>query len=391
MDSVKFYGFDILRYYWYAYQNNYIEYSWQIKIAYSIVVLSIILLFVMTIYFFIKYKQTQKTKKIQKEVNKLYKRDITEILLKPNDEYQLIYNKFGNVNKDYHSKYFIPILMDIRMQHPEQLYLKNMQNFANVLGIRDYLEHNLLTKKKIFDSLQCLVMLQITITEGRLANYVNHKDKNIRTYARIAYIYCSTNEPYKFLFTELNEKQSSLKTMLLHYVFSWMHIQGKKMPNFIQYTKDLENDVTSAFMLNESKYYEKSLSKNDLMQFYHIHKEKTKNIAILLSKSLEYEDIVDTLLNIYPEQSETIKKSIIKTLANTGKEKAIPVLKELYMKSVSKVTKETILISLTKIDGGINIFKQLEDISEDDKQIFNRIEALVALEALKELKQNDLI
>lgn len=386
MNEIKFYGIDILKYYYYLYQNSYADYSWQTKIAYFIVICSLLLLFLMLLYFIYKFYKKKKYTKKQNEVIEQYNDIIESLLINEELEHEYIINTLSDIDKSIKAEYFIKVLINIRLKYQDKEYFKNMQLICKELGIVEYIENNLLTKYDIFKTLQCLVMLQIEIAEGRLANYINYKNKHIRSFARIAYMYCSRNEPYKFLYDELEEQQNAFTSMLLHYVFSWMNIQDKVLPNFIQYVKTLKNDSMSAFMLNEMQFYNQYITKNDVIYFFDnsTNKLKTKETIVKLSKKLNYNDISPILLNLYYEQTEDIKKEIIKTLSYSGKEKSIDILVNLYKNSISKVTKETILTELISLNKeGINAFKNLSVDASKDASLFSNIESLMALDSLK--------
>lgn len=231
--DIKFYGYDILKYYWYVLQNEYADYPWQIYIAWLIVILSIFTLFILAVKFFIQYRKTNKFNRKLKKVYEKYYDKIKNILLCDYaiSEHEII-SILGNNYEDYIKtpKLFIPIITDIHMELNSS-YFPNMNTLCNILNITNYCENNLLKEKNVFKTLQFICINNIVIMEGRLANYVNHKDRGIRMIARLCYIFCSYNTPYKYIEDELKDF-SEMKFMFMHFIFEWMKYNKKPLPDF---------------------------------------------------------------------------------------------------------------------------------------------------------------
>ena len=382
--SIKFYGFDIIKYYWYTILRWFEGYSIQVKIAYGIVFISILVLLILMITFFIKHHKRSKINKHQEDINDKYYDKIKNILTSDEMSYNDIANILNDVDKK-DSKYFINILTDIRMKYHEIAYFPNVRILANILGVVDYCENNLLKNKDVFVTLQCVAMLQLVISEGRLANYVNHKDADIRSFARLAYIFCSQNDPYKFLKDDIDNGSNEMYFMLLHYIFGWMMTNNKPIPNFLQYVRTLRDDSSSSFMLKEMSYYSNEDEMNKIIEFLDSEKPKTQSTAIKLCALLSYDKIYEKLIQLYNSSvSEENKVNIIRSLNISGRDKCLQVLLGWYYSSTSKQVSEAILTALISTPSGKIEFDRLKANADDDsKTIFNRIEAIVDLENIK--------
>lgn len=259
-DDIKFYGWDILKYYWYIFQDRFDNYPWQVVVAYSIVVLSIISFIVLGILF---TKQVHQTRKRQKHHNKIDERfhDIIETILKSDkmstiEIMNILEEKKESDDEDLkeYAEDFLSIFVAIRSGMP-QAVLPNLPELASLLGVREYCEESLLKNHNAFNALQALAMLQLVITEGRLANYVNHRDKDIRMMARLCYIISAITDPYKYMTDELESSPSMLLNMMLHYIFAWKKETGQALPDFINISNILTNKQNSGFMKKEYEFF----------------------------------------------------------------------------------------------------------------------------------------
>lgn len=252
--DIRFYGFDILRYYWYVWQNAFSDYPWQIYIAWLIVVLSIFTMLILAINFFVRFRKTKKFNNKEKDIEDRYYEKIKLILSSDELEESKIIGILGDDYEDYTNipQLFIPIITKIHMELNES-YFPNMTTLCNLLNITSFCENNLLKDKDVFNTLQFLCINNIIIMEGRLANYVNHKNVDIRVMARLCYIFCSYNNPYKYLKDELRT-YNQMKLMFLHFILVWMKMNNNDLPDFDDLKIEFRNNKNVLeFLKNEEK------------------------------------------------------------------------------------------------------------------------------------------
>lgn len=208
----------------------------------------------MGIKFFIEYRKRNNFNKRRNDVQNKYYDKIAHILTSEKMTENEIVTILGDDYSAYANapKLFIPIITQIHLDF-QQSYFPNMLTLCNMLGITDYCENNLLKERDVFHTLQFLCINNITIMEGRLANYVNHKDKDIRMMARLCYIFCAYHTPYKYLEDELNN-YSEMKFMFLHFIFVWMKHNNKELPDFDALLDGLgQSTIASNFIKNEKQ------------------------------------------------------------------------------------------------------------------------------------------
>lgn len=251
--SVEYSGLELIKYYLNLLENNFSGYPWQIVTSYTIAMTCIIMLVVLFMLFLFRVWRHQRRKKKEKEIYEYYS-DKFHLILGSAETltHEEILEMLGQTEDDIRKNdtyYYANILEEARMALYEIVCLPNMQTLATSLGVVDRFTFQLLKHKDVFRTLQMLLMLQITVNEGLLANFVNHTNREIRMMARLNYITCSRNIPYRYLITELNEEQSLYRPMILNYVFGWMMFQERLMPNFLNLADRVTNEDSAAFLV----------------------------------------------------------------------------------------------------------------------------------------------
>lgn len=388
MEDIRFYGYDIFSYYWYLFRNHFVGWPWQILIAYSIVILCAISFIVIGITFFIKVRKRNKFNKKQEEISEKYSDTFRQILLNPDEmlsaEILSLVKQCDDKDEDEikeNAKYYIPILVSIRTEMSETAYFPNLQSLVTAIGVREYCENSLLHNKDVFNTLQMMAMMQMIISEGRLANYVNHKDKDIRMMARLCYIICSISEPYKYLAEELDNSSTSIMPMILHYIFAWMRYLNKKMPNFISISNNINNEDSIAFLINEMVYWGDEKELDNIPSFFTSSSIKCREASIKISYLLNKQEVYDELMRVYERQPEYLKRLILNSLSIHKNEKFNTFFEQCYESSLSKETKEVALQSMYKNGrlGKIMFKKIYKTCSEEDKILLDKIKSIDSL------------
>ncbi|MCR5002741.1 MAG: hypothetical protein K5984_00055 [Bacteroidales bacterium] len=394
MEDIRFYGWDTLRYYWFVMQNHFVGWSWQISVAYTIVCCCIIALLILGLVFSFRVYRRNRHLKHQARVDEKYSDTFRQILMSDTmsaSSMLELLKRCDNEDEDgvkEEAEYFIPILVSIRTDLTELAYFPNLQMLATVSGVREYCEKSLLENHDVFNTLQMMAMLQLVVSEGRLANYVNHRDYDTRLMARLCFIVCGINDPYKFLMDDIEENSSSMYTMMLHYIFAWMKAQNKKMPNFITLANNLKNQDAASFMINEVGYFGTDEEKSEIPTFLTSKSYKCRESAIKSVHLVNSEATYDRLMKMYPEQIEETKREIIKALSVPKNNKYNEFFKEAYENSPSKDTKEIALKCLYDNNKeGRYQFVLLQQKTTDPElaTLMQKIDSIGALQMIYEL------
>lgn len=346
-EPVEFSGWEVVKYYYYCVQNGFAGYSWQIITAYHITLYSALTLVALFILFWIKVWKLNREKATTRRLSEYYQNRFTRILgaAEIMDEMQ-IYEVLEKTPEEVHANhplFYARMLEKARMDMYEIVFLPNMRALALALGVTDYFERQLLQRKNVFSSLQMLLLLQITVSEGRLANYVNHTNHEIRMMARLLYITCSSDEPYRFLSEDLSREQSLFRPMLLNYIFGWMKSQDRPMPHFLVLSERVKNDYSAAFLIREVAYWGSDHEKKQLKNYFLAERHEVRMAAIEITSSLNDLSAEDALKASYYEQPEVIRREVLRTMLAMKSGKQLDFFVEAYHASTSRETQEMAL------------------------------------------------
>ena len=389
--SVEYSGLELIKYYLNLLENNFSGYPWQIVTSYTIAMTCIIMLVVLFMLFLFRVWRHQRRKKKEKEIYEYYS-DKFHLILGSAETltHEEILEMLGQTEDDIRKNdtyYYANILEEARMALYEIVCLPNMQTLATSLGVVDRFTFQLLKHKDVFRTLQMLLMLQITVNEGLLANFVNHTNREIRMMARLNYITCSRNIPYRYLITELNEEQSLYRPMILNYVFGWMMFQERLMPNFLNLADRVTNEDSAAFLVREVAYWGKENEKEEVNNYFLDERLKVRSAAIEVVAMLGDVNAEEKLVESYFMQPEHIRQEVLRALLSLNSGRQTEFFKKAYEISSSRETHVVALQCLYQYgNSGRRLFEIMRSqADEETRKLIDQVDSAVLLEQLQVL------
>lgn len=389
--SVEYSGLELIKYYLNLLENNFSGYPWQIVTSYTIAMTCIIMLVVLFMLFLFRVWRHQRRKKKEKEIYEYYS-DKFHLILGSAETltHEEILEMLGQTEDDIRKNdtyYYANILEEARMAMYEIVCLPNMQTLATSLGVVDRFTFQLLKHKDVFRTLQMLLMLQITVNEGLLANFVNHTNREIRMMARLNYITCSRNIPYRYLITELNEEQSLYRPMILNYVFGWMMYQERLMPNFLNLADRVTNEDSAAFLVREVAYWGKENEKEEVKNYFLDERLKVRSAAIEVVAMLGDVNAEEKLVESYFMQPEHIRQEVLRALLSLNSGRQTEFFKKAYEISSSRETHVVALQCLYQYgNSGRRLFEIMRSqADEETRKLIDQVDSAVLLEQLQVL------
>ncbi len=389
--NYEFSGWDLVKFYLNVYDNYYADYSWQIVLSFTIMFYCILMLVTLFFMFWVRvWKESYRKRKKEKLAE--YFSDKFRLILgsaEQMDEAQ-IYEVLGLSEEEIRkndSYYYASLLEDARMSMYEIVFLPNMQVLAEVLGVTSRFELQLQHGKDVFRTLQMLIMLQITVSEGWMANYINHTNSEIRMMARLNHITCSKDAPYRYLLHDLNEPQSLFRPMMLNYIFGWMMYQERHMPNFLNLADRVKNEDSAAYLVHEVAYWGKENEKEEVRNYFLDPRSKVRSAAIGVCIALNDEKAEDKLIESYTQQPEHIRQEVLKALLAINSGKHTNFFKKAYEMSASRETRSVALHCLYQYgNSGRRLFEIMRsEADEDTRKLIDQIDAQVLLAELQTL------
>ena len=389
---VEFHGWEVIGYYLNNIQNYLAEYSWQVRTAYGLIVGCIFVMIILFGLFILMIRKTTKYKKAYQQLEEKFREPLYQIMILPEPpSTQEIENLMGcdfAELKRYDSAMFAQLISSLRMELCEVLYIPNMQFICKITGVTDYIERCLIGRTKVFEILQMVVNLNIRISEGELAIYLNHHNTNIRLMARLAYIICTENEPYKYLEEDLNQKMLPWRPMLTHRLFGWLQECGRPMPSFIVIAESLNNEEASAFLIEEVAYWGTDTEKNELSKFFLAPRYIIRLAAMRATAQLAREANEKALVESYDHQPEYIKREVLKTVLAINSGKQSDFYEMAYKTTSSKETQEQALSCLYMYGNeGRRRFEMIRSSYQVGDETRTLLDQIDATNLLKQLQQ----
>ena len=389
---VEFHGWEVIGYYLNNIQNYLAEYSWQVRTAYGLIVGCIFVMIILFGLFILMIRKTTKYKKEYQQLEEKFREPLYQIMILPEPpSVQEIEGLMGcdfTELKRYDSAMFAQLISSLRMELCEVLYIPNMQYICKITGVTDYIERCLIGRTKVFEILQMVVNLNIRISEGELAIYLNHHNTNIRLMARLAYIICTENEPYKYLEEDLNQRMLPWRPMLTHRLFGWLQECGRPMPSFIVIAESLDNEEASAFLIEEVVYWGTDTEKNELSKFFLAPRYIIRLAAMRATAQLAREANEQALVESYDHQPEYIKREVLKTVLAINSGKQLDFYEKAYKTASSKETQEQALSCMYMYGNeGRRRFEMIRSSYQVGEETRTLLDQIDATNLLKQLQQ----
>ena len=388
----EFHGWEIIGYYINNIENYFADYLWQVRTAYGLIVGCILVMMVLYILFFQLIRKTTKYKKAYKKLEDQFREPLYNIMILPDPPSALeLEEMFGCKIEElrlYDPKMFTQLISSLRMELCEILYLPNIQLVCDITGVTDYFGRCLVERKRVFETLQMIVNLNVRISEGELAIYLNHHNANIRLMARLAFIICTENEPYQYLEEDLNQKMPPWRPMLTHRMFGWLQECGRPMPSFLTIAESLTNDQAAAFLIEEVSYWGSEIEKNELSKFFLSPRYNRRVAAMHATAQLARAENEQALIESYDRQPEPIKREVLKTVLAINSGKQVDFFEHVYNTTSSKETQEQAMTCMylygTEGRRRFEIIRSQTQVDDEHRILLDQIDATNLLKQLQQ-------
>lgn len=388
--EVHFYGWEVVKFWFRQITEQLFTYSWQVRTAYFIVLLSILIILLVAIVFTRRMRVRNKKSKMYEQCQKRF-HDAFYTILASDFHYSVM-----NVEAvcecsaedlhEYSGATYSRLLCNIRTEMRDKISLPNMQLLAELTDVRGWLENNLTKGNEVLTSLQVIATLPVRISEGRLATYTNHYDMRTRHMARQVIGFCTENDPFRYLEEDLNDYVAPYRYMSMHRMFGWLYNNDRQMPDFLTIAEHLNNDKSAAFMIEEVAYWGNDAERNAISEFFHSDKIACRIAAIKVIALLQDLSKEDELVALYPEQPADVKKEILTTIAALNSGNQAPFIERAYLTSPSKDLAEHALACLFRYGtSGRKRFESLRQmpLTSRSKGLLEQIEMMGQLEEMR--------
>lgn len=267
--------------------------------------------------------------------------------------------------------------------HPDDeiLFLPNIPTLCSITGAKAMYERNLEKRHDVIKTLQDLLTLTLPVTEGYLARYTGHANKDIKYMARMCYVICTKAEPYKYMEEDLKGSQPLWYPMMLHRLLGWLKQTNHPMPKFALMAAETKNEDSAAFLIKEIGFWGSDEDKKavaDLLRSSSSRKivEAALDVLGVKGNVAAEADIKD----VYGRQSEPLRRSCLRAISRIDSGESVDFFVDAFEETSSLETKTCALECLyTYGRAGMDRFIKLcgkYDSNESISELFYEVESI---------------
>lgn len=381
-----FSGWDAFLYYWYVFRTFMQEYSWQVRLSYNIILASIGAMLFLMLLFLRNIRQRKNYKKAYQHCLKTYGEAFHEILEDDRILSTAQMLEICDADEDELASYsgllYAEILLHIRMEMNDRLYIPNLQTLCELTGSRDALEQQLRAGKDVVHTLQVINTLPLYINEGVLAVYTGHRKAQISQLARITHLIISRTEPYLYLLSDMNLASAPWYRITIHRILGWKKEQNMPMAPLHMLASTCENATMAAFLIEEISYWGTDEEKAKLVDFFMSQHLDCRVAAIRATARLRLPGAGDKMYDTYFQQPQFVRREIQQALCSVHSGKYTEFYVKIYENTPSVKSQKVALECLYSYTPESRIrFEELyAQASDENKVLFDQIRTINQLQ-----------
>lgn len=394
---------------------EYSSFSWQVKLSVGMVVLGIFLVIYMLIHLYTDIRKGHIRRRMELDAYARYHKAFREIMenrdilteeeinsicgvekLNDNGEWiPQIYGKEINVN------ILAGTVLQVRLEmmgrcdfedmsthvtgNEETLYLPNIATLCKVTGVTRLYETKLEKRVDVIKTLQDLLTLTLPVTEGYLARYTGHGNKDIKYMARMCHVFCTKSEPYKYMEEDLKGSQPLWYPMMLHRLLGWLKQTDHPMPKFTLMAAESKNADSAAFLIKEISYWGDETEKKEVMTFLNSPVHKCVEAALKVLGVKGNTEAEAAIKDSYANQTEAIRRESLRAICNIGSGECADFFAKAFRETSSLETKTCALECLLMYGRiGMQKFVELSYEYEHNESLSKLIHEVESIQMAKQ-------
>ena len=392
--SVDFYGFEVIEFYLRRFLLYYSNYPITTRILYSMILVCVIAMIVLFILFIRRIRSNKRKEELFTSARRDLYDGFYKILIsdkKPSvtdleEACNMKWDMITSYGPESLSRVISEICMDLNREADN---VPNADTLCAMTGVKALYEKNLASDHNVLLTLQNMVNLHVSVSEGLLANYINHYKSNVRQMARMCHIISSKSEPYRYLIEDLNEHQGIWRFMMMHRLFGWVWANERQMPQFLIIAKKVQNEQSVAFLIEEVAYWGSDAEKASLHEILLSPNYKYRIAALRAIAKLCDKDQEQAAVESYERQPESIRHEVLRAVHAINSGLYTEFFVNAYRTASSKLTKEIALSCLyTYANTGRRAFELLRSEvinNEEERRLMDQIDAMAILNQMRML------
>ena len=378
--NAYFYGWEVVTYVRYLMDAYLRQFSWQVQSSLTLIALSSLTILLLAIVFTQRMMVRNSKDKLFELCRARFEEPFREVLnineKLPHEEIEYICKVDTSALQTFDPATFARLIVKLRLEVADEVFLPNMQRLCNMTGVQAYLEYCMVKGHHVEETLQILMTLPIRISEGALAAYTGSRNHRTRDLARSYFGFCSKTEPFHYVMQDANEGFQLWYPTTLHRLVGWHHAKGHPVPQFLTLARQSENSDKRALFISEIPYWGSEREKRGVRAYLTSTDPKCRSAAIQALAIIGDPDSEDELVANYNSQFPQAKRETLLAVAkiNTGRQAEF--FKQAYLTSSSQNTRAVALSCLFNYGPeGRRVFHELAHVGLDDTRFFEQIES----------------
>lgn len=270
-------------------------------------------------------------------------------------------------------------------QNDEILYLPNIATLCKVTGVKGLYEARLEKRRDVLRTLQDLLTLTLPVTEGYLARYTGHSNKDIKYMARMCHVFCTKAEPYRYMEEDLKGSQPLWYPMMLHRLLGWLKQTNQSMPKFVLMANETKNDDSAAFLIKEIGFWGEEDDKKSVFSFLDSQKRKCVEAALDVLGVKGNTDAELVIKKSYNHQPEYIRRECLKAIRRIESGESADFFVNAFEETSSLETKACALECLyTYGKAGLGKFIEISDKYAKNESMSDLIHEVESIQIAKQ-------
>ena len=378
--NAYFYGWEVVTYVRYLMDAYLRQFSWQVQSSLTLIALSSLTILLLAIVFTQRMMVRNAKDRLFELCRARFEEPFREVLnineKLPHEEIEYICKVDTSALQTFDPATFARLIVKLRLEVADEVFLPNMQRLCNMTGVQAYLEYCMVKGHHVEETLQILMTLPIRISEGALAAYTGSRNSRTRDLARSYFGFCSKTEPFHYVMQDANEGFQLWYPTTLHRLVGWHHAKGHPVPQFLTPARQSENSDKRALFISEIPYWGSEREKRGVRAYLTSTDPKCRSAAIQALAIIGDPDSEDELVANYNSQFPQAKRETLLAVAkiNTGRQAEF--FKQAYLTSSSQNTRAVALSCLFNYGPeGRRVFHELAHVGLDDTRFFEQIES----------------
>lgn len=388
------------------------SFSWQVKFSVFLAIFSAALVAYMLIKLYFKIRRRHKIRRLEIDTYEKYKKPFRQVITCQDkltkEEIEDICGEnpdriFKSVCED--PKIAVRVLayaiMRVRLElirryehddsddgepvDHEILYLPNIATLCGMFRVRTMYENNLEKRRDVLKTLQDMLTLTLPLTEGYLAIYTGHPNKDIKYMARMCHVFCTHAEPYKYLTEDLKGNQPLWYPMMLHRLLGWLQQTGHPMPKFHLLASETPNAESAAFLIKEIGFWGSDEDKQKVREFLSSPHPKCVEAALQVIGVRGNATAEAAIQETYFNQPEPLRRKCLLALRRINSGCSTDFFVRAFEETSSLETRTCALESLlTYGEDGMRRFIELSRKYDSDESLSDLIYGVQSIELAKQ-------